>query len=615
MTSNFQGGFEWWLERKGSNAVHDRLFGLINWIAREQAIRRDDNVKTLRLYGGPQFQNFDPYNYSNQNTLEWNNDRARFNIVSSAVDTVYSKIGKNRPRPLLLTDGGDYSTQKRVKKLNKFLFGMFDQIGMYKKGQECFRDGCIFDVGAVKFYVEDNMIKCERVLPNEIFVDTADAVYDNPNRMYQVKYVAKSVLKGMYPKKLHALIDAAAGYLEGTNVAPTANAETNYVVVVEAWQLGDSPKYKNGRHVISLSNTTLVDEEYTRNKFPFTFFRWTKPLVGFYGQSLAYRLIGKQIEINRMLQIIEQSFHLGATFKVFLEHGARVAKEHLNNQIGSLVYYTGTPPIYTVPQTVHPEFFQHLQWLIDASYQEAGISQLSAQAKKPTGLDAGVAIREMQDIESERFAVTEQQYEQFYLDCAGQVLDLADIVGGDLAVKAESKKFLETIKWKDVVLDRNSLVTQMFPTAMLPKQPAGRLNTVNDMMQMGLIDNDLALSLLDFPDLTAASEMKLAPYNDLRDTFDRIIEDGEYSAPEPFQNLQLGIRMAKDSYYYAKGNGVEEEKLEMLRRWMAVASQMMQSTQQAAQQEQMQQEAPQEAPEQAAQPIQPLPPTGGSELP
>jgi hypothetical protein len=41
-----------------------------------------------------------------------------------------------------------------------------------------------------------------------------------------------------------------------------------------------------------------VLEDYDKSYFPFTFFRWSPRLTGFWGDSLANRLTGNQIEIK-----------------------------------------------------------------------------------------------------------------------------------------------------------------------------------------------------------------------------------------------------------------------------------------------------------------------------
>jgi hypothetical protein len=518
-------------------------------------------------------------------------ERPKYNVVSSCVDTVFSRIAKNTPRIVALTERGDDTLRRRAQKLQQFILGMMKQTKGYSVAKETFKDGCIFDVGIAKLCREEDSGRMyfERVYANEIYVDETDAFYGSPSHMHQAKYVLKDSLKEMFPAKFHLAIEEAGNAMEGEGQF-ASNTDTRFAVVIESWHLPSAPGAKDGRHTICVSNKVLMDEVWKKDHFPFVFSRWTAPMVGFWGQSLAFRLMGKQVEINKMLKIIQDSMHLGAAFKVFVEHGSRVAQEHLSNALGSIVYYTGTPPQYTVPQTVHPEYFTHLKWLIEASYQEAGVSALSAQSKKPAGLDAAVAMREFQDIESERFATIAQGYDDMHIEMAKMILRECkemDEEGIKLEVKAESKKFVETIKWKDVEIDENEMVLQMFPTSMLPHDPAGRIQYVTELMQGGLINSDIGLSLLDFPDVEAAIDVQTAPTRDIEFTIGEILEKGEYNPPEPFQNLELGLKLFQSHYLLARSNGVSEDKLEMLRNWMNSAKALKDQQQQQQMQMQM----------------------------
>lgn len=581
----------WWLADKYDSSVNNRVFELVFRLNRFQSYRRDTNIKCLRMYAGASYMNFSPYSYMRGTIQYMSDDRPKYNVVSSCVDTVFSRVAKNNPRLLALTERGDDTLRRRAQKLTQFTLGMMKQTGGYARAKEAFKDGQIFDVGIVKLCREDDSGRMyfERVFPNEIYVDETDAFYGSPSHIHQAKYILKDKLKELYPAKYHLAIDQATNAMEGEGQF-ASNTDTRYAVVIESWHLPSAPGAKDGRHTICVSNQVLFDEVWKKDHLPFAFSRWTNPMVGFWGQSLAYRLMGKQVEINKMLKIIQDSMHLGSAFKVFVEHGSRVAQEHLSNALGSIVYYTGTPPQYTVPQTVHQEYFTHLKWLIDASYQEAGISALSAQSKKPAGLDAAVAMREYQDIESERFATIAQSYDDLHIEMAKMILreckEMAE-EGVKLEVKAESKKFVETIKWKDVEIDENEMVLQLFPTSMLPHDPAGRIQYVTELMQGGLINQDIGLSLLDFPDVEAAIDVQTAPTRDIEFTIGEILEKGEYNPPEPYQNLELGLKLFQSHYLLARANGVSEDRLEMLRNWMNSAKALKDQQQQQQMQMQM----------------------------
>lgn len=575
----------WWKCGTGGDEhakLAETLFDLLGTLEKDQTDRHEKNLRCARLYGNMDYVGLGPYAYSKPQTSQTMDSRVKYNIVSSMVDTVGAKISKMKPRVTFLTTGAKWSVQSRSKKLSQFVLGAFKQNDLYVKHQQLFKDASVFDIGAVKHFRSGGRIISERVLPTELYVDPADAMYGAPSHMYHVKYMHKDVACEMYPAHA-AAIRMSIGSLDVNEMAAaSAFGDTgDYVLIAEGWKLACTHDGEDvmGRHVICVSRDVLVDEEYKRDYFPFTFSRWSTSLVGFFGQSLADRLTGNQIEINKMLRTIQRSFHLGSAFKVFLEYGSKVAKEHINNEIGSLVYYQGQAPTYVVPKTVHEEFFRHLEWLIRSSYEEAGVSQLSSSSRLPAGIDggSGKAIREYNDLETERFVLVAQQYEATFLDAAKHYVDLAcdiDDAGDDFEVVAESKRFVETIKWSEVRIDRNQMVMQMFPTSMLPADPAGRLAYVQELIGGGYIDQAIGLSLLEFPDVEGFMSLKTAPLDDIMYTLESLLYKGKFVTPEPFQDLDMGIEIMHLAYLRGKHDGAPEANLDLLRRWINLADKM-----------------------------------------
>lgn len=564
----------WWLSDKVN--INQDLFDTISAIVQNQKDRREVNLRSLRLYGSKDLGSMDAFTANAITALPEN--RVKFNICSSVVDTVCARISKMKPSVTFLTEGGNWSLQRKAKNLQKFVHGLFYKNDIYRLHQKGFKACTVFDIGAIKHYVEGNEIKSEAVLSTELHVDETDAVYGDPRSLYQVKKVSKEYLSAQYPKEKAAIMMSTSDI---THNFRKNDEEEDYVTVVEAWHLPGSKKSKDGRHVIATDKVTLVDEPYKKDFFPFTFFQWADPLVGFYSQSLVERLTGNQVEINKMLRIIQKSFHLGSAFKVFLEYGSKVSKDHINNEIGSIVYYAGNKPDFYVPQTVHPEYFRHLDWLVRSSFEEIGVSQMSATSKIPAGIDAGSgrALREYNEMESERFVLVAQAYEASFLQTARIYISLAQDMakaGVDLEVKAESKKFLKSIKWSEIDLEDNEYMIQMFPASSLPRTPAGRLAYVQELIQAGFVDMDFARRLLDFPDIDQYSTLKTAPLDNILYTIEKVLDDGEFVTPEPFQNLDLGIMLMQEAYLKALNDGAPEEHLDMARRWIKQAKTLKQ---------------------------------------
>lgn len=568
----------WWMK---DESPHEDIFAAVNYIDANQSYRSEDNFRHMRLYGNKDVLGTDGWKYDKERAHNKNVDRLTYNVVQSCCDTVTNKISKTKPRPLFLTEGGDYSQARRAKLLTKFMEGQFLWSDTYKCGRAVFRDATIFDLGAMKVYSnEDDKIICERVFPEEIKVDHIDGLYGCPQTLYQVKLVPKESMKYCYPDFVQEIEGAG---VDGKK-EPTLKSDIDVVRVIEAWHLPQSDTSDDGRHVICIDNATLLDDEWDRPRFPFAFMRWKPRLTGFYGQPLAEELRGIQVEINRTLRTITQSLRLCSVPIWKVAHGSKVNTAHLTNDIGLILFYQGIAPELVNTNAVPPELFSHVERLVSRAYQITGISELSAQAKKPSGLDSGKALREFSDIESERFVTVGQDWEDFYMDVAELMIDESQAIyerDKSFGVLIPDGKNTMRINWADVNMDRDKYLMKIFPTSILPTTPAGKLQQVQELMQAGFLNQEQGLKLLDFPDLEEATDSILAASRNVDSVIERIIVNGEYIAPEPFQDLRAGIKAVQQAYLDAKLSNVSEDRLDLLRMWVEQATEILQIPMQA----------------------------------
>lgn len=592
---------QWWKEPKDN--VASSIFSTVKFLKEQQESVSESNLKAVRLYGNADILGLSAMTYTIPgNPLKRSNDSLKFNICKSIVDTVCNKISKNKPKPYFLTDiskPNAWGMQEKAKKLNLFVEGLFYKTGMYEMGPKIFRDACVFDTGGfMKIFREGKEIKIERVVCDEIKIDDIESFYGSPRQMHQVRLIDRDALLDAFPSKKNLILNAKSAKDEGRNPSATT---ADQVEVIESWRLPVSKDSKDGKHVIALSNGSLVDEPYKKDYFPFVWMKWSEPLFGFRGQSLISELAGIQYEMNRLLKTIQQILRLSVP-KMMIEKGSKVAVQQLNNEIGSVLEYTGIKPSVEFTQIVPPDLFSQLERLYARAYEIAGISQLSAQSLKPAGLNAGVAIREYNDIETERFILQGLKYEQVFIQAAKHMIELAKEIfeeEGSFQTTSINRKFIESIDWADVNLDEDSYEMQSFPTSFLPNTPSGRFEKTVELVQNGFIDMDYAKDLLDFPDLDNFMTLGNAGIQDIKRIIDLMLSKGEYQTPEPFQNLQLGIKVMQSAYLAAKAQKAPEERLELMRRWMADADAMM--SQKIMEMQQTQAPAPIAQPPQAPQ--------------
>ena len=566
----------WWNEQ---TEPHDLVFEVVEHLTNNQGYHSTNNINHARLYGNISYRDLGSGNLVQRAKTSAKN-RVTLNIIQSMCDTVTARVAKAKPMATYLTTGGDWAMQRKAKSLTKFTAGQFYGSDIYKVAPKVFLDACVFGTGVMKIHEYDGEIICERVFPDEIIVDDLEARNGNPRQMFQRKIVDKQVLASLFPEFAKQIEEASP--LEDDDSLYRASEQLE---CLEAWHLPSSKGAKDGRHVITIENATLLDDTWERDGFPFAFIHWTSRLLGFWGQGLAEQLTGIQVEINRLLRNIQQQMHL-ATPKVFVESGSKISKAHINNEIWGVIEYAGTPPQFFVPKTVSGEIFSHLDRLFNRAYEIAGVSQLAAGAKKPAGLESGVALREFQDIESERFLMVAKAYEQLFLDAADQMIDIAREVserGDELEVISHGDDDIEKIKWSDIDLDRDEYVMKVYPTSLLPTTPAAKLQKVIEMLQAGMLSQQEAKALLDYPDLESVNSMATASQELFNMIIERILEKGIYQSPEPYMNLSMGIGMMQSAYLRAKINQVPEARLDLFRRFIEDSIGMLAKMQAAAQ--------------------------------
>ena len=189
-----------------------------------------------------------------------------------------------------------------------------------------------------------------------------------------------------------------------------------------------------------------------------------------------------------------------------------------------------------------------------------------------------MALREFNDIESERFAVIGQRWEQFFIDIAAQAVDQATDLytkENDLEVKVPGKSFIEKIKWSEVSLPADAYIMRCFPSSILPTTPAGRLQVVQELIQGGFLSKEEGLALLDFPDLERQLNLSNAAIDDVMEQLEKIVEDKKYDTPEMYQNLQLAVKLGQSAYLKARADNQPQDVQELLRRYIDDAQAMI----------------------------------------
>lgn len=495
-----------------------------------------------------------------------------FNAIQSVIDTITARIGETKPKPYFLTSGGDYKAQRKAKRLNWFIEGTFYETRQYDLGLQCFRDGGIWGDGFEHVYPDwqTKRVCHERVMESEIWVDEEEAKYGSPRTLFRVKTVDRDELAAIFPERRDFIMNA--GRQTDKNGRDILNV-SDMLKVRMAWHLPSGSDEKDGRYCVAIDEGLLTEpdeETWEWPCFPFAKQSYCPRPIGYWSQGIAERQQGAQSELNKELWLIQRSMHLAGSVKVFLRNGSKIVKEHVNNEIGAIISHTGEPPTFFCPEPIHQTYFDNVNRIIARIYQQEGVSELSAQSKKPEGLDSGKAIREYEDIESDRFRTVSRQNDNFYLDVAKLDIlcarDIAKASGGKYRVRVPGKSSAyRELELTPADFEPEAFMMQCFPVSRLPNDPSGRLQTIQEYIQAGFITPRHGKRLLDFPDIDAYEALSNAQEDLLTFELDNIVDEGKYAGPEPTDDLDLAKELAIEYIQRFRMLELEPERLEMLR--------------------------------------------------
>lgn len=576
---------EWW-KADGDGQLATELCGTASYLKTNQTYRIRQRAVDIRMYCGLSVYSYAGSNVSKMDrTKTLPDDRPTFNLIQACTDTLVSRLSQNRPEPKFLTDGGDYKQRHLAQRLNQFMMGEFYQTKFYDKAVQALRDCIVLGVGCLKIYEGDNKkVAVDRVMITDLYVDENDCVNGDPQQLIQVKLMDRGKLMAN-SAKARKLIIAEAPNSVPDNSPDSGRTTADQVMVVEGWKLpsGPDPKapgYVPGRHTIALQSGVVFDEEWNKPKFPFVFMNYSDPFLGFFGQGLATQLFGTQMGLNRILYTIARAITLVGVPRIFIEQSSKVVKAHQNNEVGVIITYSGTKPSYEVAPCNAPELYAERDKLIQYGFQQCGVSSMQATSQKPEGLNSGAAIRSYDDIATDRFAALSKRYDNIFVDGAYLIAETSKEIAerdGKYQTVYPNKDGTKEIDLPAMKFLKDPFVIQCFTESALPRTPAGRIQTVTELVQAGILTIKEGARLMRFPDLEQNERLDNAAEERIYQQLDSIVEDGKYIEPDMFLDLSLAQQTVVKYINLYLACKLEEKKADMLRDYFSQVQTLMQA--------------------------------------
>lgn len=522
---------------------------------------------------------------------------SRDNFVASVIDTAGSKLLEQRPAPMAQTAGGDMLLRRQAELLTEWTKEACEQIGVYTEVEACWTDAMICGSGAVRVFERSGGPACEVAFCEDIFVDPKEARNHAVMTYYQVRVMDRAVVAEVYPDHKTAIMEASASSDEHHAEDYASDSSTaDMVTVVLAWRVAPSGGTP-GKHAVVLhggpENLLLLCEDYQSTEGPFVFFHWRTRPRKFWGTGLASMLAPIQAEIDNLGDIIDQTLESFVP-QVWVEEGTVKIKE-IDDETGCYYTYSGSrPPTFFDPSgTAAQGQRQWQETRMQRGYHLAGVSSAEAGAQKEAGLDSGKALRVHQDIKSQRLLRQHRNIEDGYREVFRRLIEVADqIVAGvdadgekttSTAKKDDRMRYLvgdgdelEELSYHDVRIKDAMFKIEIFPISKLADSPAGRSQQVTEWMNVGLIQGDEALDIMDFPDLKSVVSMRTAGQKWAKTVVEKAVHNK--AGPNDVTSLDDHATMVQHGtilHSRARIEGATVDSLENLRQTLARATAYM----------------------------------------
>ncbi len=468
------------------------------------------------------------------------------NVIRSCIDTLVSKIASQKVRPFFNTINGSFKDMQVAKQAQDYFDSMYDEQNVNRTVVKAFQDACIFDTGWI--YVDNKEKIISRVLPWQVYVDPREASY---NKLTQIAWCQEQYPASLLPIKTPKDLDT-----------------------VTYWQYWDLNAKKHYYYIPELEQ--FEEEKWEYNAIPFISINYATPVKGTSCQSIVDLLYGIQMEIDALLIKIKDASQLSTPLKYFVPESSSIKVKKLSNRVGEIITYTPSPNQSGSPITTATEPFMDAQWLNllqqlkQDAYESVGISQLSATSQKPQGLNSGIALSTMEDIESDRFETQLNTIVRTYVDIARLIIQIfpedEDIL--------PPNRLRKSMSWAQIVEARDRMTIQFSAANALSKDPSTKLQQLQALYAAGLIPQERIAQLMDLPDLQLGQVLQNNALNAILTVIDDCIEKDIYDVPDyiPTQQLLKEIANTQLSLKAASTDNDNDEDINKLYKLMEIVS-------------------------------------------
>ena len=461
------------------------------------------------------------------------------NVIKSVIDSLVSKLSNQKVRPYFTPINGLFETRKVVKQAQQFFDVIYEKEHVQQKVSQAYRNACIFGIGYLFFNPFTNEIEVPG--PWQIGISNTETGYGSPTKLLveyknlPVTLLDKYGIKGQYKSEY-----------------------VNFKL------LFDAIDHKMFAYV---NDVKAITKAYRSTYIPVVPVYHTKPVFGTRTVSIVDELDGIQTNIDIINAKISAAGQLTPANVTYVEAGSSLQPGDISNKTGKVYSvkmgpgHTNLPVVNVNPAPFDPMWQTMLEAYVKEAYEIIGISEMSAQSQKPAGLDSGVALQTMSDIESDRFQTQVDHFVRAFVDLANLIIDVMED-GSILPKSVDRAKYT----WNDIRKQKELFQVQFSAMSILSKDPQTKLQQIMQMSQIGLITTDRIAMLLDSPDLESAYAGASAVQDAVDCVISKAITEDKYDIPDYVGYQQLLTQIIVDENRFLAASDTKSlTKLEKLK--------------------------------------------------
>ena len=423
------------------------------------------------------------------------------NVIASCIDSLTSQMSSKITRPYISGINTTFNERQILQQAQQFFDIFIDRENLNEVVTEAFRDSCIFGNGFI--FIDGRNKRVMKALPWQVIYRPAERTY---GKITRVLYERKDFPATLLPYKTDVDYVNYSIYYD-------INAHTE-------------------AHIVNNEIKEILP--YNAPEVPFIQLDYTNPVYGRDATSVCDLLYGIQMKIHDLFETFSEASRKNPAQVFFMPKGSDMKITSLTNRVGQVLQYNpiegvSNPIESYTPNFLGDQYIQAIQMLKNDAYELTGVSKLSAQSMNPLGDNAsGKALQTMNDVESERFEVQQRAVINAYVNTMRKCILCFN--PEDLILPEDLNK--APIKWGELQNLINKTKITFNALSYLSKDPATRMQQIDNLEAKGYINKNQAMSYYEIPDTDSAYNYANNSYNAVQEIINEALYNEDFTIPD-----------------------------------------------------------------------------------